>query len=310
MLAGILNNTDIALAESGKDWRRTQGDERAQSIVFASTEIKKHERRLTEFLELDSTARSRVNPQAEQIRHKTLSTLSRKALPAAWDNLRQDYQAVHPRTYYLDIEGTWTRLVHLALVNVHKEVVLNVVVDYGLDLSELLAEDSQAPNPCHKYLLAKYYSDVAHRTRPAERQYLKPWQVARRIEDLNLQDALVLDWSSGNYDWRVVHQFLASFGEEAIWPAKPSLSPFSLIKFNLLADRLATYKLEEFFKILFYFSSLAGIHHWAETDAFKLAAVMEVVLETTRVPHPTKTTSRVLAPTQTKIPGEDSEGRK
>lgn len=182
--------------------------------------------------------------------------------------------------YFWDCEFAGPRLCSLSIRDKDGVLILNATIEYGLTLETMLAEFS---GDGMYYDLARnslqmHYGDNRGPRFPAER--ITPDRLADKLDELNMKDQHVVEWSTSFCDIDHIHRCLASVGREASAPERTKV-------FRGLVEMKNAYEmkgkvdmgLNAFFNLLCPEDEACNRHHVAEVDTYKLWKSCKVVWE-------------------------------
>ena len=179
--------------------------------------------------------------------------------------------------YYSKDTGLDAFLAQIALTRPDGSVALEATIDYGLSYDDMLATflprapDSGIP----RAVLRKFYCDDMHTTTPK----MTPEQIIRRMEELNLSEAILIEHSLIYCDRNHLRRFLHAHGREDLLPRHEAcISTMPLLRRHLLPG-LDAYGLPALFATFFPGHHLIFQHHLASIDSLKLQMLVEKIFE-------------------------------
>jgi hypothetical protein len=203
-------------------------------------------------------------------------------LPAIWIEAFHRHKQ-NRGLWYIDTEFAGSLLVHVALISPDNECRLNVVVDHGKTLEELLHDIDVAgkngisamQSAIRRGVVSKFYDPESR----IEAERATPEQLAEKLEALDFSSSILIEWSRNYCDYTNIVNTLQAIDRFGLMPPiKHRLSGLHLIKSYLLPGHW-TYSLRTIYPFIFPLSGLRQLHHIADIDATKLRSVIDLAFK-------------------------------
>lgn len=200
-------------------------------------------------------------------------------LPAIWMEAFHRHKQ-NRDLWYIDTEFAGSLLVHVALIGPDNECRLNVVVDHGKTVEELLhdtdvAGKNETSSAMHRGVVSKFYGPESR----IKAERATPEQLAEKLEALDFSSSMLIEWSRNYCDYINIANTLQAIDRfDLMPPIKHRLSGLHLIRSYLLPGHW-TYSLPTIYPFIFPLSDLRSTHHIADVDASKLRSVIDLAFE-------------------------------
>lgn len=180
------------------------------------------------------------------------------------------------KVFFVDVETTWRGqgaellVLEVSVINGTGQVILNTLVDYGYTVTDFLAKYAPVgTNYPSSAAIIKVYGPE----RNEKINGLTPNQVVERLKTSGMcPDSILVEWSSGRFDWHAIRRLMEKTGDTTCMPLlKNNWMVLHEWKRNIPGINC---KLESIFPLLFPGDELIGQNHRSLPDTqmlFKMA---------------------------------------
>jgi hypothetical protein len=185
------------------------------------------------------------------------------------------------KVFFIDVETTWRGqgaellVLEASVINGTGRVVLNTLIDYGYTVTDFLEKYAPDPtnHPCSLVIIKVYGPE-----RNEKINGLTPAQVVERLKTSGMgPESILVEWSSGCFDWNAIRRLMERTGDTTCLPLKRNnWMALQDWKRNMPGQ---VCKLESIFPLLFPGDVLLGQNHRSLPDTQMLVNMVLKLFE-------------------------------